>query len=745
MSKQERHLYEFGPYRLLPAERLLLRDGEPVSLTPKAFETLVVLVERSGRLVQKEELLNEVWAGTCVEESNVAQNIFALRRILGKDENGKQYIETVPKSGYRFLASVKVVEDCGEELLVQHHIRASTVTLSPLPKVALTQSQRTGTSPLATTIKATQFVRQRGWKAVLTVSIMIAVALVGLGIVIARLFLSSPPSSLAITFKLSRLLSGARIWSAAISPDGRHVAHVVESSGQMSIWVRQVATTTDLRVIPPDRDASYLGLTFSRNGDYLYYTKHARGEPFATLYRVPALGGASRKIATHIDSQVTTSPDGEQIAFVRELPGESVLMIAQVDGTGERRLALRQVPDSFSNGPRGGPSWSPDGRTIVTGVISLKGGYHGDVIAISVSDGTAKPLTSRRWYQVAQVAWLSDGTGLLTTARESSGAQIWHVSYPDGAVRKVTNDLNDYHGVSLTADSRTLVTVQYDRPSTIVFVPEKPTSASHRNTAGMNEGFYGLSWTPEGELVYACEASGNLDVWLMQRDGVTAKQLTTDSQHDSTPSVSPDGRSVVFVSYRGGGIPHIWIMNIDGSNQRQLTNQAFEATPSFTPDGLWVVYAVLDSGIWKVPAEGGQPVLITGGYVHTPSVSPDGSLVACTYRDEKPNALDKIALLPIAGGRPIKVLDHPEAYPSSTIRWTPDGRALVYVATRDGVSNLWTLPLDGTLPHRATNFTSDLIFNFAWSRDNSQLALARGSIAEHVVLIDNLKITWELQ
>jgi DNA-binding winged helix-turn-helix (wHTH) protein len=131
MSKRESHSYEFGPYRLLPQERLLLRDGEPVSLTPKAFETLVVLVERSGKLVEKDELLSEVWAGTSVEESNVAQNVFALRRVLGAGENGAPYIETVPKRGYRFLASVKVVEDRGDELLVRHHLRVRSPQADP--------------------------------------------------------------------------------------------------------------------------------------------------------------------------------------------------------------------------------------------------------------------------------------------------------------------------------------------------------------------------------------------------------------------------------------------------------------------------------------------------------------------------------------------------------------------------------------------------------------------------------------
>jgi Tol biopolymer transport system component/DNA-binding winged helix-turn-helix (wHTH) protein len=738
MSKRGGRLYEFGPYRLLPSERLLLRDDEPVALTPKAFELLVALVERGGRLVEKEELLGEVWAGTAVEESNIAQNVFALRRVLGRSEDGGHYIETVPKRGYRFRLALTVSDDAGVEPFAgrrgrQPGAQNGTPTSSDAPHVAAFTPPNAARGAQA--LSAGHVPRRRK-TVLLLLSSALALALVGVGAGIARLFNSPPPPAV----RLVRLMSSATIRSAAVSPDGRYVAHVVDNAGQTSIWVRQVSTTTDLHIIPPDRGVTYWGLTFSRDGDHLYYIKSAPVESSPGLYRVPALGGSSRRIVADINSPVTTSPDGKQIAFVRDPPGESVLLVANADGSNERRLAVRRRPGSYFSGtPRGGPSWSPDGLSIANGVISLDGGHHGEVVVFSVSDGSERPLTSHRWYYVAQVAWLSDGSGLLAAARESSIAQIWHVSFPDGAVRKVTNDLSDYHGVSLTADSRTLVTVQFERPSTIIFVPEKPPTASKRSTAGMDEGFYGLSWTPDDRLVYASEAAGNLDIWLMGTDGVTAEQLTTDPHFDSTPAVSPDGRSVVFLSSRDGDIPHVWRMDIDGGNQRRLTNQASEGTPSYTPDGRWVVYAVSGSGVWKIPAEGGEPVLIASGYAHTPRVSPDGSLVACTYRDEGRHASDKIALFSIEGGPPIKVFDEPKDLSSSAIRWTADGRALIYVGTRDGVSNLWTLPLDGSQQHRLTDFNTDLIFNFSWSRSNKQLALARGNTAEHVVLIDNFR------
>src|SRR5215831_7609243 len=110
MSLQTKHIYEFGPFRLDAAEHLLLRDGEAVPLTPKAFDLLLALVERHGHLLEKDELLRTVWPDTFVEEANLASNISQLRKALGDGENGQRYIETAPKRGYRFVASVQEVE-----------------------------------------------------------------------------------------------------------------------------------------------------------------------------------------------------------------------------------------------------------------------------------------------------------------------------------------------------------------------------------------------------------------------------------------------------------------------------------------------------------------------------------------------------------------------------------------------------------------------------------------------------------
>src|ERR1051325_5270395 len=122
------HLYEFGDFQLDAAERCLLRAGEPVALTPKAFDTLLLLVSRSGHIVEKDGLLKEGWAGASVEDATVAQNIFTLRKALGQGPNGNRFIETVQKRGYRFVASVREVREGDDVLVLEKHTRTEIVT-----------------------------------------------------------------------------------------------------------------------------------------------------------------------------------------------------------------------------------------------------------------------------------------------------------------------------------------------------------------------------------------------------------------------------------------------------------------------------------------------------------------------------------------------------------------------------------------------------------------------------------------
>jgi len=453
-------------------------------------------------------------------------------------------------------------------------------------------------------------------------------------------------------------------------------------------------------VIPP-AESAYRGLSFSREGNYIYYTIQGKNNP-PSLYQVPVLGGNSRKLMANVDGPITFSPEGDRFAFVR---GQNVLVIANADGSEERILARREESGFWRY-----PAWSPDGKVIACGAgnYTISGDY---VVGVMVKDGSQKTISAQKWFRVYYMSWLSDGSGLVMTAsdRESRLTQIWNLSYPNGAVRRITNDLNSYHGASLTADSTGLVCVLSNRTSNIWVVPNADVNLAKQITSeSINaDGLSGLSLAPDGRIVYASGKSGNQDIWIVEANGTGQKQLTLDAATDYYPAVSPDGRYIVFSSDRTGDF-NIWRMDIDGSNLKRLTNAGGEGWPQVSPDGRWVVYNSIKSNQW-------------------------------TLWEDIANPSAKIAVIPFEGGPPLKMLDIPAAVRSSLFRWSPDSRALTYMETIGGVSNIWSHALDRSLPKQLTDFKSDRIFSFQWSRDGKQLICSRGSETTNVVLIRDFK------
>ena len=413
-------------------------------------------------------------------------------------------------------------------------------------------------------------------------------------------------------------------------------------------------------------------------------------------------------------------------------------MLANADGSGARRLAVRKVP-AYYNPYR--LSWSPDGTVIAAGAGTSAGGLRETAVAVAVADGSEKPLTAHEWLQTKRLSWLSDGHGLVLQAVDAESAgrdQLWLVAYPGGEVRRITNDLNSYSDATLSTDSSALVTVQRDQLTSLWVAPQGDARRARQTSSGTGkyDGVNGLAWTPDGRLVYASSASGNLDLWIMEADGTHARQLTTDPLVDRWPAVSPDGRSVVFTALRAGS-SDLWRMDIDGGNLQPLTRADPDFPPEITPDGKWVLYSSSQSGqpaLWKVPLAGGQPSMLSPVGYHG-LISPDGKLVEYVFIDQKASRR-RVAVKSWEGGEPLRVFDIAIAH---STRWSPDGRGLTYVETRDGVANLWLQPLDGGKPRQLTHFTSDNIFNYAWSRDGKQLAVVRGNWSSDVVLISNFR------
>jgi len=417
-------------------------------------------------------------------------------------------------------------------------------------------------------------------------------------------------------------------------------------------------------------------------------------------------------------------------------------MVANADGGDEHKLAARKLPNFFKS-----LSWSPDGKALASAAGSFVPSYNSYLVELSIETGKEKPISPHAWLFVGRVAWLSDGSGLILGASEQGSAsfdssQIWYVSYPGGEARRLTNDLNDYADASLTADSRRLVVVQSETVSNIWIVPSEDASRATQITRGVGQrdGWNGLAWTSEGKIIYASKASGNDDLWSMDQSGGNQTQLTANARINSQPAVSPDGRYLLFTSDRAG-TPNIWRMDADGSNLKQLTSGSGENLAQTSPDGNWVLYTLPGAGkptLWRVSINGGAPQQVTEKFTSSPAISPNGKLIACIYREDQANSSNRIALIPFEGGEPIKVFDEPTRI-GLLIRWTPDGRAVTYIATSAGVSNIWSQPMDGGAPKQLTNFKADQMFWFDWSRNGKQLAVSRGTVTSDVVLISNFR------
>jgi serine/threonine protein kinase len=547
--------------------------------------------------------------------------------------------------------------------------------------------------------------------------------------------------------KLTRITNSGNVIDATLSPDGKYIVYALSERNQQSLYIRQVSTANDTLIVPP-APVGIFGIAFSPDATELYYA--IKQFDAGKLYRVPVLGGTPVKVLEKIDGPISFSPDGKQFVLVRgnyPQPGQSALVIANIDGAGERNLATLKHPRRVSPLFFTGPSWSPDGK-IVASTVATEGGPS-KVVGFSVADGSEKDLSPQTWPFSARVQWLRDMSGLLVVAGDSPAfAQLWVMSYPDGAVRRVTNDLNQYRAIGLTQDGKKFTTVQAQGLVNLWVAPDGDAEKAVRLPTG-NVSFYSsagnnVSWTRDGRIVFVTNEGGNVDIWIADRDGNNRKQLTATGGLNSSPVVSADDSYIVFVSLRDGK-RNVWRMNLDGSNPIRLTSGLSEGYPSLTPDGRWVVYTAYDGvkpNLWKVSIDGGAPVKITDDVVTAALVSPDGKWIAYTY-PEAPDPLapaNRIAVMPFGGGPITKTFNFTSSGTVlSLMHWANDGKSLVYTVNINNVSNIWSQSLDGGKPKQITDFKDMFMTGFAWSRDGKQLACTRGTFMRDAILITDLK------
>jgi len=542
-------IYEFGPFRLEPAERKLSRNDEVVVLTPKAFDTLVLLVRNSGHLLEKDELIRALWPDSFVEEGNLSNNIFVLRKALGEDP---QYIETVPKRGYRFVGAVRQLPNLG----LRHQEKPELGLASPTSQGSASDATLPAPSPsvLRTPPTVASFVLLRklvAWLSAAAVCIAVGT--------LAYLKWRQPNPVQSLAAVPLTVLPG---WAdyPAISPDGSRV--VFEWTGEQhftafDLYVKTIGNENLLRLT--NDPSVHLAPTWSPDGTQIAFQRVAKDS--GGIYVVPALGGAVRKLRSTNASfdrsmHVSWSPDGRTIAFADSpFPG------------GHKRLQLLSLETLQSTQIEHDdkcieevlPAFSPDGKQLAYACsLSSREGEFG--LSVATADGRAPRIIKESSGWLKGLEWLPDSKALL------------FAESPTGMEPAILRELDLANG------------------------------SVRDRMAGPDSAFSEAFSANGGRLAYVVNSGRKNNIWrgdLLQRGAAPVKLIST-TRDQFCPQYSPDGRRIAFASNRGGS-PEIWMSDSDVQNVAQLTDLKSLATgsPYWSPDSTKIAF---DS--WSKTPEG---------------------------------------------------------------------------------------------------------------------------------------------
>jgi len=539
---------------------------------------------------------------------------------------------------------------------------------------------------------------------------------------------------------MTSLMSDSNVVEATLSGDGRYLAYVKGPQGNWSLWVRQVATGSDISILPPQR-LPIGAVSFSPDGNYVYYLGNDPETPaYYALFEVPSLGGTPRKRLFDVDTALSFAPDGRRAAFIRSAPdqGQDHLMMVDLQSGQESVLHTVKQPEELH---RDRPGWSPDGARVVVARHALTDdGVRHSLAALELETKGFRDITAPRDPSIESFQWLPDGSGLIVTTDQGSGRspQIFFAPYPLGEMLQITTDLDRYSHISLTSDGRSIAALRASRDSSLWSVPAGGGDARQITTRSTSDGIEDVTHLPDGSVAFVATKDNRRHVWTMNPDGTGRGQVTSLDGWCWRLRALPDAAGFVFNHYsREESTSHVWRVDRDGGNIRRITDGTGEAVLDLSPDGGTLLYNLMASprDLHIVPLEGGEPRRIADDYVSTARFSPDGRLIAYViWQELEGRQREVIVIRPADGGEPVVSRHIPGGVTS--LGWMADGRDLAYATVGEAVSNVWRLPIDGGEPVRLTRFDKGLINYLASSPDGSAIAVER--------VVDGVEEVWTI-